>query len=208
MRSNTNLNEAPRRRGRPPAYQRETALAALTATFWNKGFAATSLDDLAAATGMKRPSLYAGFGDKQAMYLAVLDQYRRDAEAQLGAVLASVADTAAAVRAMLRAGVDFYTEGGSGTRGCLAVCTAAAESMGNADTRAALAATLATLDAVIAARLARGVADGDLPAGFDCAGRAALIAAMLHSIAVRARAGADRAELLALADAAGGLLLR
>ncbi len=200
--------ETPRRRGRPPAYQRETALAALITTFWNKGFAATSLDDLAAATGMNRPSLYAAFGDKQAMYLAVLDQYRHDAEAQLAAVLAGEADTAAAVGAMLRAGVDFYTEGGTGMRGCLAVCTAAAESVGNADTRAALAATLATLDTVIAGRLARGVADGDLPAGFDCAGRAAIVAAMLHSIAVRARAGVDRAELLGLADAAAGVLLR
>ena len=37
--------------------------------FWQDGFAATSLDDLSAATGLNRPSLYGAFGDKRALYL-------------------------------------------------------------------------------------------------------------------------------------------
>ena len=36
--------------------------------FWNDGFAATSLDDVSAATGLNRPSLYGAFGDKRALY--------------------------------------------------------------------------------------------------------------------------------------------
>ena len=36
---------------------------------WKHGYAATSLDDLVAATGMNRPSLYAAFGDKCDLYL-------------------------------------------------------------------------------------------------------------------------------------------
>ena len=52
----------PKRRGRPRAYEPELALARALDVFWKDGFAATSLDDLSAATGMNRPSLYGAFG--------------------------------------------------------------------------------------------------------------------------------------------------
>ena len=44
-------------------------------TFWKTGYAGTSLDDIAAATGMNRPSLRAAFGDKHAIYLKALNEY-------------------------------------------------------------------------------------------------------------------------------------
>jgi AcrR family transcriptional regulator len=61
-----------KRRGRPPAYVPEVALARATDAFWSAGYAATSLDELAAATGMNRPSLYGAFGDKHDLYLKTL----------------------------------------------------------------------------------------------------------------------------------------
>ena len=48
----------PKRRGRPRAYEPEIALGRALDLFRKDGFAATSLDDLSAATGMNRPSLY------------------------------------------------------------------------------------------------------------------------------------------------------
>ncbi len=60
---------APKRRGRPRAYQPEIALGKALDLFRKDGFAATSLDDLSAATGMNRPSLYGAFGDKRELYL-------------------------------------------------------------------------------------------------------------------------------------------
>ena len=53
------------RRGRPRAFEPETALNQAMDVFWKDGFAATSLDDLSAATGLNRPSLYGAFGDKR-----------------------------------------------------------------------------------------------------------------------------------------------
>lgn len=96
------MSEA-RRRGRPPAYDRATALGAITGTFWEQGYAATSLDDLAAATAMNRPSLYAAFGGKEAMYLTALEGYGTLAEAQLAAVLESEAEIGAAITALFGA---------------------------------------------------------------------------------------------------------
>src|SRR4030095_13685433 len=64
-----------RPRGRPRAYDPESALAQATDAFWRTGFSGTSLDDLSAGTGMNRPSLYGAFGDKRALYLATLERY-------------------------------------------------------------------------------------------------------------------------------------
>src|SRR6185503_13287769 len=71
----------PKRRGRPRAYDPDTALARAAATFWKAGYAGTSLDDLVEATGMNRPSLYAAFGDKREIYLKTLEHYREGSRA-------------------------------------------------------------------------------------------------------------------------------
>ena len=63
-------------RGRPRAYDPDRALQAAQDVFWRKGFAETSLDELSAATGMNRPSLYAAFGDKKAIYLKTMERCR------------------------------------------------------------------------------------------------------------------------------------
>ncbi|MGE5163663.1 MAG: helix-turn-helix domain-containing protein, partial [Sphingobacteriales bacterium] len=61
----TSKTQERRRRGRPRAYNPDTALARAADVFWRNGYDGTSLDDLVAATGMNRPSLYAAFGDKR-----------------------------------------------------------------------------------------------------------------------------------------------
>src|SRR5580698_10081705 len=65
----------PARRGRPRAYDTKTALKQATDTFWRTGYSGTSLDSIAAATGMNPPSLYAAFGNKRALYLEALTHY-------------------------------------------------------------------------------------------------------------------------------------
>src|SRR5664279_1796749 len=73
----------PKRRGRPRAYQPEVALGKALDLFRKDGFAATSLDDLSAATGMNRPSLYGAFGDKRELYIKSYQRYRADARAAM-----------------------------------------------------------------------------------------------------------------------------
>src|SRR5207244_11358493 len=73
----------PKRRGRPRAYQPEVALGKEGDLFRKDGFAATSLDDLSAATGMNRPSLYGAFGDKRELYIKSYQRYREDARAAM-----------------------------------------------------------------------------------------------------------------------------
>lgn len=196
----------PRRRGRPPAYDREAALAALTGIFWQRGFSAASLDLLAQAADMNRPSLYAAFGDKRAMFRAVLEGYADGALAQIAAALASDPDPRRAVAATLRAAAAFYAEGAV-PRGCLAICTVPTEAVADPDLRAALADLLAGIDALFIAGLEQARATGRLAPDFDCEARGRLCAAALHSLALRARAGAAPAALFVLADAAAATLV-
>ena len=69
----------PKRRGRPRAYQPDIALGKALDLFRKDGFAATSLDDLSAATGMNRPSLYGAFGDKRELSIKSYQRFRDDA---------------------------------------------------------------------------------------------------------------------------------
>lgn len=188
------MGENGRRRGRPRAFDERTALAAVLDTFWTKGFSATSLDDLAAATGLARPSLYAAFGDKRGMYLAALAQL----EAELRDVLASCLSPERPLRdgliAFFEASTTLYVSGPH-PRGCLVVCTAPAEAVEDPAVRDALARVLAMLDAAFAARFAME------PDGPDADTRAMLASAILHSLAIRARAGQGPGKLEQLARA-------
>src|SRR5882762_7155245 len=60
---------------RPRSFDEEKVLRAARDQFWTLGYAATSLDDLMAATGLGKGSLYGAFGSKRELFLRVLDEY-------------------------------------------------------------------------------------------------------------------------------------
>lgn len=194
---------APGTRGRPRAYDRETALRRAAETFRQAGFAATSLDDLSAATGMNRPSLYAAFGDKRALYGEILARYRLDLRDRLEAALAAEPACRSALAAAYRAALDVFC---AGPRGCLVLATAVTGAPGDADLRGAVAADLALWDGLFQQRLRIARDRGELASRADPAALGRLAAAVLHSLAIRARAGATRVELDRLAEAAAALI--
>ncbi|MCB2135523.1 MAG: helix-turn-helix transcriptional regulator [Rhodobacteraceae bacterium] len=71
---------------RPLSFEPDTARTALMNLFWDKGYDGASMQDVEAATALKKQSLYRLFGDKRHMYLAALDHYRRT-EMEAGAAL-------------------------------------------------------------------------------------------------------------------------
>jgi AcrR family transcriptional regulator len=188
-----------KRRGRPPAYDAKAALTRAMEAFWDAGYAATSLDDLAAATGMNRPSLYGAFGDKRALYLKTLEHY--GAGGQLRAALAAAAPLRDALRHVYGLAIKLYLSGKHGARGCFLINTAATEAVKSAEVRAVFAAQLRELDGIFEARMRRAIAAGELPHDTDPAALAKLASAVLHSLALRSRAGDPRATLEAIAEA-------
>lgn len=194
-----------KRRGRPRAYDADLALERALGTFWDQGFAATSLDELSAATGMNRPSLYGAFGDKQALYMAAFDRYRAAAMAGLAQAMDDHPLREGLAR-VYRAALSLYLSGEAGGRGCFMIGTTAAEAVSRPPMRAALAAALHDIDAAFADRFRRAVETGEMPAHRDPERLARMAAAVLHSMAVRARAGATRDALETIAADAVDLI--
>lgn len=202
----TALQKTGRPRGRPRAYDPEQALDQALRAFWRSGFSATSLDELSAATGMNRPSLYAAFGDKHALYLALLERYATVSDANIAAGLGHDEPLAAALTRFYKGAVASYLSGDGAARGCFLIGTAMSEAMADAAIRERLGRALDGFTAALEQRLRRAQAEGELDDAADTAGLAGVAAAVLHSLAVRARAGAPRAALNATIRAAVQLI--
>ena len=109
---------------RPRSFNPDEALDLARDVFWRKGFQGTSLDDIPAATGLAKPSLYAAFGDKNALFLKVLDRYHASIVANAERVLNQGPSARDAIERWLTGFVP-YCSGTKGIRGCLSVNTAA-----------------------------------------------------------------------------------
>jgi AcrR family transcriptional regulator len=190
----------PRPRGRPRSFDTEATLAQATLTFWQRGYASTSMDDLSAATGLNRPSLYGAFGDKHDLYLQALRLYTERSNAAIAAALAGRSLRDGLVR-VYELALQLYYPADEAARGCLLIGTATTEAPRDEAIRQQLGDSLRGFNAAFEARLQRAVAEGELPTGTDVAMRAQLASAVLHSMALRARAGDAREELAALARA-------
>lgn len=195
------MRAASRRRGRPRAYDPETALRRARETFWRAGYAGTSLDDLAIGMGMNRPSIYAAFGDKRSLYRRAVADYAETSRTWLAAALARPRPLRDALRAVYRYARDFYLAGDHGPRGCFLLGTALTEAAGDADIRRIVEDTMTAFTATFTERFERARRAGELsPHAPDAL--AAIATATLNTLAVRARTGADRQELDTLIEAA------
>src|SRR3954463_8070518 len=101
----------PKRRGRPRAYEPEVALAKALDLFRKDGFSATSLDDLSAAPGMTRPSLYGAFGDKRELYIKSYARYRADSRAAMAEIFKHQAPIRERLRRLFDVALDIYLSG-------------------------------------------------------------------------------------------------
>jgi AcrR family transcriptional regulator len=191
------------RRGRPRAYDPQTALQRATDCFWRSGYSGTSLDEICAATGMNRPSLYAAFGDKHTLYLKALAHYW---ELGLDTMREALADHDRPLSKVLmrayEAQLSIYFSGDGRPRGCFAVGTATTEALEDPEIQNALEQGLRALDGDLEARLRTACERGELKDNADPAALAMLASATLHSMAIRARAGVPRTELMKMAHKA------
>jgi TetR/AcrR family transcriptional repressor of nem operon len=109
---------------RPRSFDPDEALDLARDVFWQKGFQNTSLDDITAATGLNKPSLYAAFGDKNALFLKVLDRYHARIVDNAERILKEGPSARDAIERWLTGFIPFCS-GTKGSRGCLSVNTAA-----------------------------------------------------------------------------------
>ena len=170
------------------------ALEAAGEVFWSNGYSGTSLDDLAAAMGMNRPSIYRAFGDKQSLYRRALAHFCETMELAMQNTLFSEADIRKGLSRFLREALAVYISG-EHPRGCMVMSTAVAAAVSHPEIRADLLDVLRTIDRKIEERMRQAVEVGELPPEFDVRSRARIAHALLHTLSLRARAGESKARL-------------
>lgn len=190
-------------RGRPRQFDEQKVKQAILQTFWEQGFAATSLDDLSKATGLVRPSLYGAFGSKTDMYLIALDTFLEKLT-DVRAALAATDTPQEALETFLRCMTDVYFDQGSEQQlGCFLVGTALTEAPNNPIIREALAQRMARFDQMLEMVLRAKAPNAD-PAKIRLAVEQGT--AIMHSIAVRARSGEPQINLTTFAQASAQII--
>jgi AcrR family transcriptional regulator len=189
-----------RRRGRPRGFKPETALNQAMDVFWKDGFAATSLDDVSAATGLNRPSLYGAFGDKRALYLQAYSQYRKHVNEVFAPLFAASEPLCVKLKRILMAALDLYLSGEEGPRGCFTVLTASSDAIADPEIHGLVAQAIDGADRAFGRLFADARAAGELPPNADARRLACMASATIHTLSIRARARVPRAELLRIVD--------
>ena len=189
-----------RRRGRPRGFKPETALTQAMDVFWKDGFAATSLDDVSAATGLNRPSLYGAFGDKRALYLQAYSQYRKHVNEAFAPLFAASEPLREKLKRILITALDLYLSGEEGPRGCFTVLTASSDAIADPEIYGLVAEAIDAADRAFGRLFADARAAGELPENADARRLARMASATIHTLSIRARARIPRAELLPIVD--------
>ena len=163
--------------------------------FWREGYAATSLDEISAATGLNRPSLYGAFGDKRALYIQAYRRYREQVRDEFAPLIAAQVPLRDKLRGILTAALDLYLSGEAGPRGCFTVLTASSDAVGDPEIRAMVEEAIAAMDRAFERLFTAAREAGELPPEADPRRLARLTSAVLHTLSIRARGGLPRSEI-------------
>jgi AcrR family transcriptional regulator len=191
---------APRRSGRPREFDPDEVLERALEVFWLRGYEGTSLDELTAAMGINRPSLYAAFGNKESLFRKALDRY---AEEHMAFVRVALEEPTArrAIERLLRGFARAVTDPRT-PPGCLTVQGALASGHDADAIRADLAARRLSGEAALRARLERARNEGDLAVDANPADLARYLTTIIQGLAVQATGGASRDQLDRVVDIA------
>jgi AcrR family transcriptional regulator len=179
--------------GRPRGFDPDTALEAALRVFWTKGYEGTALSDLTAAMGINRPSIYATFGNKEALFRKALDRYNARMTGFTAEALTE--PTARAVAERLMVGTANLLSCPGNPKGCLMVQGALACGDEADPIRKELISRRATGEAALRERFERAKVERDLPGGADPGDLARYVMAVMHGMSVQSAGGASREDL-------------
>ena len=185
-------------RGRPRQFDTEAALDAALLVFWRHGYEGASLAALAAAMGVNMPSLYAAFGNKEALFRKALDRYLERPASYLPRALEEPT-ARGAVEALFRGAIEMAMNPNH-PDGCLLVQGALAAGPGAEPIRQQLSHTRAAAEAAVRRRFEYALAVGDLPADADVAILARYVITVIWGLSVQAAGGANRDQLAEVAE--------
>jgi len=170
--------------------------------FWIRGYEASGIADLTEAMGIGTKSLYAAFGSKGALYAEALKYYYTTYEGLVWTRFRKAVTAKEAALAFLQDSAIAMTGGDCDLPHSCMATLATVGSEGHAELGELMRATRAGGFDILKARFDRAKGDGDLPPKADTTKLARLVQTVQSGMAIRARDGADRAELAAVAELA------
>ncbi|OCC23405.1 TetR family transcriptional regulator [Croceicoccus estronivorus] len=180
-------------RGRPREFDPEDALATALRIFWQRGYEGASLAELTEAMGITKPSLYACFGNKEALFRKALDLYEREKLCYVSSALE--APTARGVAERLLHGALATHCGDNDPQGCLGVISSVACGSEAESIRKEVIARRASSERALVDRLERARAEGDLSEDSDPEALATYLTTVMQGLSVKAGAGTSRETL-------------
>lgn len=186
--------------GRPKAFSEPEALDAAMGVFAAKGFEATSLSDLERATGINRVSLYASFGNKEALFVRAFARYTEAGSLRFMRHLA-LPSARAGVEDLLRESVEIFSDP-QGHGVCFVTQAPLSGKDASPETRHFIAEQRAGIERMLADRLRQAVNDGELKTGTAFADMARFFATTIVGMALQVQHGATGADLMRVVDIA------
>ncbi|MBB4683639.1 TetR/AcrR family transcriptional regulator [Amycolatopsis jiangsuensis] len=191
---------------RPREFDETQAVEGAMNAFWARGFEATSTDDLCAATGLGRSSIYNTFSSKRTLFRRALDHYRQLGIESRAATLERATDGLDAIRRLL---ADLVAdEMDNGRRGCLVVNTIAEFGTTDAEISAQLDADTEAYLSALRHFARAGQADGSITRDRDALDIAQFVHSTVSGLRVMSRRGAAQSALEAVVDIAVAAVAR
>lgn len=187
-------------KGRPRQFDAHKALDAALLLFWRHGYEGTTLAELTRAMRINVPSLYAAFGNKEALFQKALERYLQKPASYLPKALEHP-NARRAIENLFRGAIDMVMNPRH-PDGCLLVQGALVAGPSAAAIRKQLSLCRAAAEAAVRRRLDRALAEGDLPASVDTAELARYLLTVLWGLSVQAAGGAGRKQLEEVAQLA------
>ena len=190
------------KRGRPREFDPDATLDQALIVFRRDGFESASVQTLADAMGICKPSLYAAYGNKEALFIAAVRRYSEQGRTRQRAILDAEPDARRAVQLLMDDVVTSYAACRAHA-GCLVVAETAGTAESQSDAvRDVLSSALGDTRDVLRARLRRAHDEGGLPPHFDADEFASYLGTLIAGLSVQAKAGATVESMRAVVSTA------
>jgi len=187
-------------RGRPRAFDEALALEAATRVFADKGFEGASLSDLTEAMGINRVSMYATFGNKEALFVKAMNRFSCTSEDRVKSCL-SASTAREAVERLLHEGVRMFTSpDGPGvcfvTQGPFEVANASEE------TRSFMAHKRSGIERMLRGLFEQSIESGKLSRNVSAEQLARFYSVVIQGMALQAQHGGTKEQLESVIEVA------
>lgn len=177
---------------RPREFDEDEVLERALEAFWRRGFDATSVSDLLAATGLAKGSLYKAFGDKRSLMLRALERYLERSYGHVRATLLDAPSAGEGIEAWLHRVADRATQPES--KGCFAVNCTVQTAPHDSEVRALIVAHRERMLRLFEDVIARGIERGELREGVRPEVAARLVGTLVNGLQVSGKAGLTRTQ--------------